>query len=356
MLGPESIRGARVAVAAQARDDDEVRSGIERWLRARFDDLGDATVAPLTRPSAGLSSDTVFVSAAVRARVGREFVLRLPATGAGLFPADDLEEQARFQNAVAAAGVPVAAPAWFEPNPSWVGAPFVVMPRCTGRVVSTNPSYLAAGWLVEAPVETRTRLIESFLTRLAGLHRLDPDRVGVRPTAGLEVALSDATDYLTWAAGAGDIPAYLTAASTWCADHLPEASSAPSVLWGDVQFANCVFTDDGTVAAFLDFELAGCGPAELDLGWFFALHDMTVAVAGRDLDGFGDRASKLAIYERALGRPVADLRWYEVFALLRSGAIMVRIARILAAQGVDDSWLTRGNPTESALARVMSEE
>ncbi len=356
MLGPESSRGARVAVAAQARDDDEVRSGVERWLRAHIDVLADATVAPITRPSAGLSSDTVFVSAESGSGGQRDFVVRLPPTGPGLFPVYDLEEQVGFQNALAAAGVPVAAPAWFEPNPSWVGSPFVVMPRCVGRVVSTNPSYLAAGWLVEAPVATRTRLIESFLTCLAGLHRLDPERVGVGSPGGMRAALTRATDYLAWAAGDGDVPAYLVAASAWCADHLPATSSAPSVLWGDVQLANCVFADDGTVVALLDFELAGAGPAELDLGWFFALHDMTVAVAGGDLDGFGDRASKLAIYERALGRPVADLRWYEAFALLRSGAIMVRIARILAAQGVDDSWLTRGNPTEAALVRVLSEE
>ena len=48
------------------------------------------------------------------------------------------------------------------------------------------------------------------------------------------------------------------------------------MLWGDVQLANCVFTDDGDVAALLDFELTGTGPAEVDLGWFLALHDMTV--------------------------------------------------------------------------------
>ena len=83
---------------------------------------------------------------------------------------------------------------------------------------------------------------------------------------------------------------------------------------------------------------------------------MTVATSGPDLPGFGDRASMLATYEAALGRPVRHLRWYEVFALLCSGSIMVRIARLLRARGVDDSWLTMRNPTAAALERLLASE
>jgi hypothetical protein len=32
---------------------------------------------------------------------------------------------------------------------------------------------------------------------------------------------------------------------------------------------------------------------------------------------------------------------------------MVRIARLLAAQGVDDDWLTRGNPNVAAVAALL---
>jgi aminoglycoside phosphotransferase (APT) family kinase protein len=119
---------------------------------------------------------------------------------------------------------------------------------------------------------------------------------------------------------------------------------------------NCVFADTGDVAALLDFELTGSGPPEVDLGWFLALHRMTVITSGPDLPGFGDRASMLATYEAALGRPVARLRWFEIFAMLRSGSIMVRIARLLSARGVDDSWLTRDNPTASALESMFASE
>ena len=117
---------------------------------------------------------------------------------------------------------------------------------------------------------------------------------------------------------------------------------------------NAVFASDGSVAALLDWEMTGSGPPEMDLGWFLALHEMTIEQHGATLAGMPSRGEMLAVYEAELGRTVGDLRWFEAFALMRSGSIMVRIGRLLAAQGVDDAWLTRGNPTEAALARVLA--
>lgn len=342
-----------MAIASGARDDEAIRSGIEGWLRSHLAGLGDAVVGPLTRPSAGLSSDTCFVTADTGSGTPNEFVVRLPPAGDGLFPTYDLAVQVEVQNALAAAGIPTAAPARFESDSSWLGAPFMVMPRIPGRVVTTNPPYPRSGWLADASAEDQGQLLASFFGTLASVHRLDAAAV-TADEATLETTFRQWSDYLEWAATGGSVPAYLLDARDWCAMHLPAPGASRSVLWGDVQLANCVFSDTGSVAALLDFELTGVGPPELDLGWFFALHDMTVGANEHALPGFGDRASMLATYEAALGRPVEPLQWYEMFALMRSGAIMVRIARLLAAKGVDDSWLTRGNPTEAALIRVRS--
>lgn len=342
-----------MAIASGARDDGAIRFGIERWLRAHLAGLGDAAVGPLTRPAAGLSSDTCFVSADTASGPPHEFVVRLPPAGDGLFPVYDLDVQVEVQNALAGAGIPTAAPARFESDSSWLGAPFMVMPRIPGRVVTTNPPYPRSGWLADAPAEDQARLLANFFDTLASVHRVDA--AAVMPDEGtLETTFMRWSDYLEWAATGGSIPGYLLDARDWCAVHLPAPSASRSVLWGDVQLANCVFSDTGSVAALLDFELTGVGPPEMDLGWFFALHDMTVGADRRALPGFGDRASMVATYEAALGRPVEPLQWYEMFALMRSGGIMVRIARLLAAKGVDDSWLARGNPTEAALIRVRS--
>ncbi len=351
-----------MAIASDARDDETVRRGIERWLGAHDPEAAPVVVAPLTRPTSGLSSDTCLVEATLPPGTVRSYVLRLPPAGEGLFPEYDLEHQVLVQNALHAAGIP-AAPARFEPDRSWVGAPFMVMPRIAGRLMTTHPSYVAAGWPASATRAEQQRVAERFLSTLGALHALDPSAVPAPYAAGDPLAgdplageVARWRGYLEWAAGERAVPGYLLDALAWVESTIP-VSPPSSVLWGDVQFANCVFHDDGEVAALLDFELTGVGPAELDLGWFLALHEMTVATAGGvDLPGFGDRAGMLAVHDAAAGRRSTDLHWYEVFALVRSGAIMVRIARLLAARGVDDSWLTRANPTEAALTRIRSEE
>jgi aminoglycoside phosphotransferase (APT) family kinase protein len=340
-----------VAIASGTRDPERLRAGFERWLRAKRPDLAAASVGTLDVPATGLSSDTAF--AEVRSgRSTRSLVVRLPPVGEGLFPIYDLAGQAALQCALAGAGV-AAVPATYEADLAWIGSPFMVMERIAGRVVTTTPPYVAAGWLAAADPAEQTRVRDGFLDALADLHRVDPARVDVMAATPAE-ALEHWSDYLDWASGPTPAPEYLMAAREALRTSVPDPGG-DCVLWGDAQLANCVFADDGAVAAVLDFELASRGPAEMDLGWFVALHTMTAAVAGRDLPAFA-RSEVVAAYERRSGRPLVDLTWFERFALLRSGAIMVRIARLLARRGLDDSWLTRENPTERALRALDSEE
>jgi aminoglycoside phosphotransferase (APT) family kinase protein len=341
-----------VAIASGTRDDESVRAGIERWVRAHEPGCADATVAPLGRPSAGLSSDTVLVSVRTPSGPTRELVVRLPPAGDGLFPEYDLAGQVERQEALRAVGVPTA-PARHEADPTWLGAPFMVMPRIPGVVLTANPSYLRTGWLVDGGPARQRSVIDSFLTNLGRLHRVGPERIGATAEP-LAATVEHWSTYLDWAAADGPLPDQLARARDRCVDAMPAVDAPDSVLWGDVQLTNCVFTPDGDVAALLDLELTGAGPPELDVGWFLALHDMTVATSGPDLPGFGDRAAMVATYEAAVGRALAPLAWFELFALLRSGAIMVRIARLLAARGVDDGWLTRGNPTLDAIDRLLA--
>jgi aminoglycoside phosphotransferase (APT) family kinase protein len=160
--------------------------------------------------------------------------------------------------------------------------------------------------------------------------------------------------YLDWATGEGSPLEFMEGARKWCERNRPRIDEPPSVLWGDVQLTNAVFAADGAVAALLDWEMTTVGPPEVDLGWFLALHEMTVEQNSSALPGIPTRSEMLDAYEAALGRRVHDLRWFEVFALMRSGSIMIRMARILAAQGVDDGWLRTHNPTVAALERVLA--
>lgn len=343
-----------------------MRDGLTRWLRARRPDAPDLRVAPLGQPPTGLSSETLFVEVdwpAGDAPAGHQsLVARLPPCGEGLFPEYDLGAQGRVQEWVAAAGLPAVVPLAFEPDDSWVGAPFLLMPRVGGRAVRNDKPFLRTGWLAESTPAEQEKLHDCFLDLLAGIHRIDVTAASADLVAGgaatnsgpsLPRALDHWSTYLDWA-GEGQAPPVFGEAVAWCRRHLPDPEPPASLLWGDVQFGNILVGDDMTITAVLDFEMTTVGPAELDLGWHLVLHQMTVERCGGDLPGFPGRVATIEAYQDRLGRPVTDLRWFEVFAALRSGAIMVRAARLLSRLGIDDSWLTAGNPTVDLLAELVA--
>jgi aminoglycoside phosphotransferase (APT) family kinase protein len=351
---------------SEPRDLDALRAGLTRWLR-RWRPGERLSVTSIDRPVTGLSSETVFADVAPARDGGdraRRLVVRLPPHGEGLFPSYDVSAQGHLQAVLAQAGIPTVAPLAIEDDPSWVGAPFVLMPKVAGRVVRADVPYLRAGWLAEAPSDAQARLHTGVIDVLAAIHRLDwravganrilGERIGDRPNMPwLAAQLDHWADYLRWA-GEGTAPAIFDEGLAWCRAHLPAPEPPPSVLWGDVQLGNLLVSDDMDVAAVLDFEMASIGPAEVDVGWFLVLHDMAVARCGGDLPGFPGRVGTLDAYQSRLGRTLDDLRWYEAFAALRSGAILVRAARLLARLGVDDSWLTSHNPTVGVLEDLIA--
>jgi aminoglycoside phosphotransferase (APT) family kinase protein len=356
-----------------ARDLEALRHGFARWLAAWRPDEPDPVLSPIARPATGLSSETFFLDVDWsggtsggrhrRSDAPASLVARLPPLGDGLFPVYDLSAQAKVQNLVAGAGVPAVVPLAVELDDSWVGAPFLLMPRIEGRVVQAEEPFLRRGWLAEAEVADQARLHRAFLDLLAAIHRMPTDGAPFTFLPGVEATprgriLADVVDgcdrYLAWAAE-GDVPSVFSDALLWCRRHLPVPEPPPSLLWGDVQLGNVLVADDFSIAAVLDFEMAAVGPAELDLAWFLVLHRMTVERCGRDLPGFPDRTATVEAYEQRLGRGVMDLPWFEVFAALRSGAIMVRAARLLARLGIDDSWLTQANPTVTLLETLIAE-
>jgi aminoglycoside phosphotransferase (APT) family kinase protein len=340
-----------MGVAGASRDLEELRSGLERWLIShRPRDLG-LSVGPLTKPNDGLSSETVFVD--VTWRSGSEsLVARLPPAGGGIFPFYDLALQARLQAALPALGIPTAPPVVFEEDVSWVGASFLVMPRIPGRLLTDNPPYARHGWLKEAGPEVQRAIYGGFVDTLADIHRLDwrglewAARAG-GPGLGPELDWWDA--YLTWA---GEVPVALLAAQAWCRAHRPDPEPPPSLLWGDVRLGNVIFGDDHRPAAVLDWEMATVGPAEVDLGWFFALRDLGLPPGGVELPGFLDRSATLERYQQRLGRAVGDLAWYEVFALVRSTAVLARMQALLVEQGQGDHWLVGFDPVPPRLTEL----
>jgi aminoglycoside phosphotransferase (APT) family kinase protein len=325
------------------------------WLEERLQGNGPVTITSLAKPGSGLSGGTFLVDAH-RNENDYRLVLRIPPPdGDGVFPYCDLPHEARVQEALRSGGVPVAPSIGIEHQTEILGGPFVVTGRVEGLLIDSSDPYLSRGWLHDASPEVQTLIAKSFMEVLAGIHRIDPSAVYGQSseTWTNEAAHKRWHGYLLWA-GPEVAPDLLHEAFAWCEQNLPSPEPAPSLLWGDGQLANAVYSEHATVAAVLDFELASAGPAELDLGWLFSLHDMTVARCGEELPGFADRAGLVAYYEERLGRGVEDLSWYEIFGAACTGAILVRMASLFSRGGTDLSWLARSNPAIDYLNRKIN--
>jgi aminoglycoside phosphotransferase (APT) family kinase protein len=205
------------------RDLDEVRVGLEGWL-------GHA-VGAIERPSAGFSCETLLVD--------RELVVRLPPLGDAIFPTYDLAQQAVVQNAAGAAGVPVAGPARYEPDPAYLGAPFIAMPFMSGVIPSdftpTDP------WLTGLPDDgARRRVWEGYIDSIVAIHHTPVTDLGLRTGLAHEVETWDF--YVDWSTE-GSPPHALVEVMRWCREHVPREEPPTGLLWGDVRLGNVVFDE-----------------------------------------------------------------------------------------------------------------
>jgi len=347
-----------MTVAAQARDLDAVREGLQRWLAARHPEWEDVRVGPLGKPTSGYSSETLLVDVlrtAGGADVQELLVARLPPAGGGIFPDYDLDRQAEVQRALLASGLPAATPVAVEHDEGWVGAPFFVMERVEGDILPEG--YVAAGLLHDADPDAQRTVHSGFLDALATVHSLDWDGLGLgvltpADARGLAHDVDRAETYLAWA-GDGDSPPVLVDALAWLRDHRPDPEPPLSLCWGDPRLGNVIYGPGFTPRAFLDWEMASISPAELDLAWFVGLHDVSAEAVGADLPGCLAHHDARARGAARLGRAVVDYRWFEVMSLLRADSIFLRIRRMLLAAGLDEPWLHGVTPGQTHIASII---
>ncbi len=319
---------------AAGRDLDQVRVGLEGWLGHR--------VGVIERPSAGFSCETLLVD--------RELVVRLPPLGGGIFPSYDLRQQAAVQNAAGAAGVPVAGPARYEADPAHLGAPFIAMPFMPGVIPSdftpTDP------WLTGLPSDgVRRSVWETYIDSIVAVHRTPVADLALR--TGLEQELEAWDLYVEWSTEAAPPPA-LVEVMRWCREHALAEEPPTGLLWGDVRLGNVVFDETSAAPrAILDWDMASAGPIEMDLAWHLALEDVQTHLTGMVVPGFGTRDETIARATAAIGRPLQDLQWYEVFSLMRASAIATRIAVLQTRAGQRPMFEVGQDPTLAAALRRL---
>jgi aminoglycoside phosphotransferase (APT) family kinase protein len=235
--------------------------------------------------------------------------------------------------------VPVPTPRWLEPTGDVLGAPFFFMDRVEGIVPpDVMPYTFGDNWLYDALPEDRRRLQDATVAAIAGLHQipdagqlfgfLDPgDGVGGSP---LRRHYERNRAWYEWAVagGGGARSTLIDRAVVWLEDNWPAADSTDVVLsWGDARIGNVLYRDFAPVAV-LDWEMAGLGPRELDLGWLVFAHRVFQTLAETfELPGLPDFLTEEDVrstYRALTGLEVGDLQWFQIYSALIWGVVFLR--------------------------------
>ncbi|EHB45726.1 aminoglycoside phosphotransferase [Mycolicibacterium rhodesiae JS60] len=325
------------AISLEQRDLEDTQLRLGRWFTKQLGD--EATVSDLraANRAAGWSSEVLALTVETPGS-SREFVIRIPPSGGGVFPEHDLEGQVRTQELLRRYDVATPSPIYFEPDPDWIGSKFLVMPRIVGHTPS-DTSYATRGWLHDSGIAIQQRVHDSFLETLHRVHTVpvaEAPWLERRDGVGNGPELVWWREYLAWASD-NQVPDLMRDAFAWLERHQPEESGPLSICWGDARLSNTISDDSGQIVGVLDWEQACICPAEADLGWWLATRRQTSEVHGVTVDpelpGFDSREVVIARYAEMLGRPLVALDWYEMFSMIRMGCCILRIQVLLRSIG-----------------------
>jgi aminoglycoside phosphotransferase (APT) family kinase protein len=323
-------------VVTKRRDADELARALQPWLSRQLagQSLEDLDV---TAPSGhGFSNDTVMVDATVDGRCV-PLVVQAAPTGPGLFPEYPIGRMAAVQRDLRDhSDVPIANVRWFEADWSVLGAPFYVMDRIDGLVPDESPtSYHCGGWVFDATAEQRRKMWLSTLEAMGRLHSVDVATHFLYLTAtrwGMALDADPAAervrqwqDFTVWASETGTPPRRLMDAWDMLGKTLPARPDRLSINWGDAKLGNLMFRDFD-VAALLDWELCGVGPAEEDLTGFIAVDAVLASISPTArIDGFLSHDETITAYQEILQRELIGTDWWYVFALAKMAAEVHRL-------------------------------
>jgi len=172
-------------MALANKSPEEVRGGLQSWLETK---LPGAVIETCDVPAAsGMSNLTVLFSTAQD-----HFVARVAPDGPAVFMEYDLAKEATVMNALAGIGIPVPVVRWVEEDPAFLGAPFLVMERASGRIAADDPPFTATGWVLELSDEEQRTLCVNSLEAMAAVHDADWKALGLGFLAPAEGDVFDA--------------------------------------------------------------------------------------------------------------------------------------------------------------------
>jgi aminoglycoside phosphotransferase (APT) family kinase protein len=274
--------------------------------------------------------------------------------------AHDVLREARLLTALA--DTPVRAPRVLAtcPDESVIGAPFYVMERIHGHVITSEMPAL-----LDTPRE-RARVASELIDGLVELHAVDWLAVGLegfgRPTGYLERQLRRFVGL--WEVNRTREVPEVERVGAWLAANMPESGPA-TIVHGDYRLGNVMFADEAParLAAILDWEMATIGDPLADLGYMCTLwveagdesrgkFELTGVTR---LEGFPTRSEIVTAYEERSGRSMRDIRWYMTLALWKSIVFMEGNYKRAIVGATDDPYLKAFGDGVIELARRAEE-
>jgi aminoglycoside phosphotransferase (APT) family kinase protein len=334
-IAPDDVVATFEEAAANEREPLLVTEPLRAFLDERGLGDGEIEVEPVGE---GHSNVTFIIR-----RGDWEAVIRRPPRGPLPPSAHDVLREARVLSATAGqARVPQVLAT--GDDESVIGAPFYVMERVQGHVVTSEvPAEL------DSP-EDKQRMGYELVDALVEIHGVDWEACGLegfgKPTGYLERQLRRFTGL--WEHNrTRDIPA-VERVGEWLASNLPESGPA-TIVHGDYRLGNTMMglASPARVIAIFDWEMATIGDPLADLGYLSTLWvdrddpplGMFELSAVTREEGFPRRAELVARYEERSGRPMTDIRWYQALALWKSIVFMEGNYKRAVAGTTDDPFL-----------------
>jgi aminoglycoside phosphotransferase (APT) family kinase protein len=332
-LAPDDVVRTHAEAAANARQPLVVLEPLAEFLGARgLDAPGDLTATPIGE---GHSNITFVLSTGV--------VLRRPPRGPLPPSAHDVLREARLLRALESTPVRVPRVLTVCDDATVIGAPFYVMERIEGEVITDSiPEPL------DVPDE-RARIAGELIDALVELHGIDWGQVGLdgfgKPTGYLERQLRRFAGL--WEHNRTRELPQVEEVGRWLRTNLPQSPPA-TIVHGDFRLGNTMFAAaaPARLVAILDWEMATIGDPLADVGYMLMQWTEADDVLGKfNLNnvtrwpGFPTRAELTARYEELSGRSVQSLNWYVTLALWKAIVFMEGNYKRALSGSTDDPYL-----------------
>jgi aminoglycoside phosphotransferase (APT) family kinase protein len=332
-LAPDDVVRNHDEAAGNSRQPLLVLDPLIEFLDAAgLDAPSDLTAAPIGE---GHSNVTFELSTGV--------VLRRPPRGPLPPSAHDVLREARLLRALEATPVRVPQVLAVGDDPAVIGAPFYVMARVDGDVITDS---IPVG--LDNPTE-RGRVADELVDSLVELHSVDWTAIGLegfgKPSGYLQRQLRRFTGL--WEHNQTRELPEVERIGDWLAANIPSSPPA-TIVHGDYRLGNTMFHRQAPaqLLAILDWEMATIGDPLADVGYMMIHWTQADDPEGRFnlqsvtmLPGFPLRSELIARYEERSGRSMQALNWYVTLALWKAVVFMEGNYKRALAGSTDDPYL-----------------